>query len=129
MFSSFCLSRYAYNVVYLCWSGSLPTKPNRLRSGPRLPGQVISDRTGEVNSTGLEPIWPRWVRPAPTKSLFEVTSSNPAHRACTQCYWPMPMGGIYPYNGASRALETIPWSGRAIITGLISCVTSQCDFV
>jgi len=28
-----------------------------------------------------------------------------------------------------RARETMPWSGRAIITGSVSCVTSQCDFV
>jgi len=29
-----------------CLSKLSPPKPNKLRSGPRLPGQVISDRTG-----------------------------------------------------------------------------------
>jgi len=74
-------------------------------------------------------IWPSWLMPAPTRSLSEVTSANPAHRACTQCYRPMPMGGKHQYIGASRARETMPSSGRVIMTGSISCVTSQCDVV
>jgi len=42
-----------------------------------------------------------------------------------------PGGETSIVNGAFQARETVPWpeSGKAIITGAVSCVTSQCDFV
>jgi len=84
----------------------------------RLPGQVISDRIGAYLAFA--------VKTRSNKVSFRGHKFEPCS---TQCYRPMPMEENHPYNRAFRARETIPWSGRAIITSSVSCVTSQCDFV
>jgi len=41
-------------AMWFCWSELLPPKPNRLRSGPRLLGQVISDRAGAYSASAAK---------------------------------------------------------------------------
>ena len=47
MYIYVCVRVYICIQIYISfWSELSPPKPNRLRSGPRLPAQVISERTG-----------------------------------------------------------------------------------
>jgi len=72
--------------------------------------------------------WLRWLWPAATRSPCEMTSSSSTHRASTKWNRPMYDGGETS-NPWSIPCNPIPWSKRAIITGLVSCMNSQCDFV
>ena len=81
------------------------------------PGQVISDRTGAYLASAANMV------------TFRGHQFEPLHAVHAHCYRPMPMGGKLPYDGEFQARDIMPWSGRAIITGSGSCVTSQCDFV
>jgi len=56
---------------------------------------------------------------------FEPLHAVHAHRATGRCPWE----GKLPYDGAFWARDTMSRSGRVIIIGSVSCVTSQCDFV
>ena len=56
---------------------------------------------------------------------FEPLHTEHPHSGTGRCT----MRGKHPYHGAFQTRKTIRWSGKAIITGSVSCVTSQYDFV
>jgi len=67
------------------------------------------------------------------ESSLKVTFRGPQFESCTpSIHTVVPAdahgGGEHPYVGAFQARKTMSWSGRAVITGSVSCVTSQCDF-
>jgi len=81
-----------------CWSELSPPKPNRLRSGPRLPGQVISDRTGAYLASAA--------KACANKVTFRGHQFEPlhavhAHSATGRCPW-----------GGNRNFHTMVHSGH-----------------